>query len=346
MDAAILNYMNQQMAPMGGGVDQRRMTRAKDYLDTRRSIAGTRQLDANAERMELDNSQTVNLRAELDKWRGQLHTPAGQAAIGRIDAGKMMALQKHYSEQDKIGREAVQRAMEQNLTQLISSGAPEEQIMNGFAMLGELDKVTEYKQQGVDNKQTKIENKLAQDKLALERRKTALGQSGGNTERMRKIQGLVDRGLSPNEASDLVEGRVSMTTPNSLGEVFLVNKTDGTKKKVVGASVAQPEIGMEQSPVEQSPGTSIVDAAREGTGPISAAQQGVSNLLGFMAEGQLFKENTEARQKLNLFNNEVKRGLIKSDRFPVWEQKLVSNLVPSTDQFLKDLMMQFLTLLL
>jgi hypothetical protein len=62
----------------------------------------------------------------------------------------------------------------------------------------------------------------------------------------------------------------------------------------------------------------------------------VSNLFGFLAEGQLFPENTQARQKLNLFNKAAQESLIQNPRFPVAEQQFVKSLLPSTDTILKD----------
>jgi len=172
MDAAILNYMNKQMAPMGGGVDQRRMTRAKDYLDTRRSIAGTRQIDANAERLELDNSQTRDTRAILEEYKGKLHTPAGMHAFMSVAPVKATALQKHFSEMNAADAEMEYARLESDIAQRLATEPDEKKRLKMVALLGKVEEVREMRQQNVDNKQEKIENRLAQDKHNLEVRKT------------------------------------------------------------------------------------------------------------------------------------------------------------------------------
>ena len=155
-------------------------------------------------------------------------------------------------------------------------------------------------------------------------------EDAGRTERQRKISALIDRGFSQDDAADLVEGRIRLTSPDEFGNVSKVN---------LATNEVTPLSGSQEPPVvqpTQAPVASIADAAREGTGPVSAFQQGVSNLFGFMAEGQLFPENTQARQKLNLFNKAAQESLIQNPRFPVAEQQFVKSLLPSTDTILKD----------
>ena len=156
-------------------------------------------------------------------------------------------------------------------------------------------------------------------------------EDAGRTERQRKISGLIDRGFSENDAADLVEGRIRLTSPDEFGNVSKVNLATNEVTPLVSEPQEQPAAQPVQAPV-----ASIAEAAREGTGPVSAFQQGVSNLFGFLAEGQLFPENTQARQKLNLFNKAAQESLIQNPRFPVAEQQFVKSLLPSTDTILKD----------
>ena len=158
------------------------------------------------------------------------------------------------------------------------------------------------------------------------------GEGDDTTERQRKISGLMGRGFSQDDAADLVEGRIRLTSPDEFGRVSKVNLATNEVTPLVAGSQAPQE-----APVEPAPqGASMFEAAREGTGPISALQQGVSNLFGFMVEGQLFPENAKARQKLNLFNKAAQESLIQNPRFPVAEQEFVKSLLPSTDKILKD----------
>jgi hypothetical protein len=152
------------------------------------------------------------------------------------------------------------------------------------------------------------------------------------TERQRKISGLIERGFSQDDAADLVEGRIRLTSPDEFGQVSKVNlATNEVTPLITGQSAgeAQPE-------PEAAPSASILGAAEAGTGPVSSLKQGASNLFGFMAEGQLFPENTQARQRLNLFNKSAVKSLVDNPRFPVAEQNIVRGLLPSTEQIFKD----------
>ena len=329
-NSQILNYMQQSVDPLNSAVmDQRRMDKQNQYLDARQSMAATESSIASTEMQRMKNDATRDTREVLEEFAGNLNTPAAMKALSSVNPTKMMALEKHFADMSKIEADKQYEMLSANIAQSLATEKDPQKRLKLVAMTGKIKDVVDMNQNQADAKQQKIENRFAQQRINISKQTS----SGGNTERMRKIQGLVDRGLSPNDASDLVEGRVSMTTPNSLGEVFLVNKTDGTKKKVVGASQAQ-DIG--QAPVEQRTGPLMVDAAREGTGPMSALQQGISNLFGFLAEGQLFKENTASRQRLNLFNKEAAISLVQNPRFPVAEQAYVKSLLPSTEQIFKD----------
>ena len=166
MDAAILNYMNQQMAPTDGGVYQRRVGAAKDYLDTRSSIAGTRRQMADAERMELDNSQTVDTRAILEEYAGKLNTPQAMQALATINPKKMIELKDHFDGQDDRQQKETYRVIEEQVSQILASNAPEDQKLKAMAYLGEAKKVADYAQTQIENNQKKIENKLARDRIA------------------------------------------------------------------------------------------------------------------------------------------------------------------------------------
>ena len=157
----------------------------------------------------------------------------------------------------------------------------------------------------------------------------------GDTERQRKIAALEDRGFSVNDAADLVEGRIRLTSPDEFGRVSKVNLATNEVTPLITGGEGGGETPVVEPPAD-APVASMIDAAKEGTGPVSALQQGVSNLFGFMAEGQLFPENTQARQKLKLFNKAAQESLIQNPRFPVAEQKFVESLLPSTDTIMKD----------
>ena len=162
--------------------------------------------------------------------------------------------------------------------------------------------------------------------------------------RQEKINGLVARGKSLNEATDIVDKNIEVSS-NEFGPT-LVNKATATQRPLGGGrmqppgpsqAVAQPpSVQQPQSQTEAVQAPSMMAAAKEGTGPISNLQQGISNLFGFVSEGQFFPENTQARQQLSLFNKFAMKGLVESDRFPVYEQQVVKDLLPTPEQILRD----------
>lgn len=57
----------------------------------------------------------------------------------------------------------------------------------------------------------------------------------------------------------------------------------------------------------------------------------------FMDEGFSFSEgNQQARQGLRLFNQDVKRSIVNSQRFPKWEQEIIVDMLPSPEQISKN----------
>lgn len=170
-------------------------------------------------------------------------------------------------------------------------------------------------------------------------------QKVAKTERGQKIQSLMARGHSQQDAEDLADGRVRMTSPDQFGDVYLVNITDGSRRKVGSPQGGNQIPGNSRSatipegPVQPPPthlGLNLDAAAAEGTGPFAALRQGVNNVIGPILTGQPFPQTEAARNTLRLFGQEVKQSLVNSDRFPVHEQRLVERMLPSPDRFLTD----------
>lgn len=180
---------------------------------------------------------------------------------------------------------------------------------------------------------------------------TPTGQGGDTGARGTKIRELIGRGLSYEDASDVVDGRVKVTNPDQFGDVFLVNVTDGSRRRVggsqTGAAGAQFGIdpnaqradlpGGQGSSVAQSQGFGLEDAILEGTGPAAMLRQGINNTVGpFMPGRQPFPETNDARASVRFFSQELKASLINNPKFPVAEQQLVATMLPDPDKFLRD----------
>jgi hypothetical protein len=81
----------------------------------------------------------------------------------------------------------------------------------------------------------------------------------------------------------------------------------------------------------------ILESAFKGTGLVSSgvafADATLGQIIGWMSEGFTFsEENQQARQSLRLFNQEVKRSIVNSARFPKWEQEIVNGMLATPDE--------------
>lgn len=160
------------------------------------------------------------------------------------------------------------------------------------------------------------------------------------TERVKKIQGLVDRGIDRNLASDIVEGRVKVTSPDQFGNVYAVNITDSTKKLIVSGGQPVPSEDREPPSGDITPSDtkmmSLVEAAEKGTGPTSAMKSFVNNMVGPFVEGQPFPETTESKSVVKLFNQEAKTALVNNPKFPVAEQEIIKGMLPDVAKVFTD----------
>lgn len=171
-------------------------------------------------------------------------------------------------------------------------------------------------------------------------------------DRGQKIRELVNRGHSQDDAADLVDGRVKMTNPDQFGDVYLVNVTDGSRRRVGGVQgkygpgaghpgdgsgmigLTLPQDGMQPPPRQ---GLDIGSAVLQGTGPVAAVRQGINNVVGpFMPGRQPFPETNDARATVRFFQQEAKQGLVNNSKFPVHEQQLMEKMLPDPDRFLRD----------
>lgn len=178
-----------------------------------------------------------------------------------------------------------------------------------------------------------------------------IGLAPKPTVRQQRINELVDRGLSPELASDIESGNVRVVGPDSFGDFFTVNTVTNERIKVSDSDkqrisdVTQARASQDEQPPAIEDGQPaeeplfdepIEESAKEATGPGAKIRQGISNLFGFLVEGELFEETSEARQRINTFNQIAKTALVNNDKFPVAETRIVAELLPKTDTFFVD----------
>lgn len=75
----------------------------------------------------------------------------------------------------------------------------------------------------------------------------------------------------------------------------------------------------------------------KGTGPFAQIQAGISNFIGPFTEGAIFKDTTDARQQIKIFNQFAKSALSsRRARFTEGEQSRISTLLPDIDKIFTD----------
>lgn len=156
-----------------------------------------------------------------------------------------------------------------------------------------------------------------------------------------KIDQLRARGFSQNDAEDIASNRVRLTKPDQFGNVSLVNVATGERKLVgerkgPGADVPgdDAETGDITSIDTDLAQRTLADAARGGTGPWSNLKAAVDAVVGGALDIEsMFPDNADNRTYLRTVNQIAKTALVNNPKFPVAEQKIVQDLLPSPDDF-------------
>jgi len=307
----ILNAMNQG-APtlLSEQMAAEDMAMARGYAETMGSIADT-------QAQQFSNQQLSERSNILKEFEGRTDTPEFRSKMGTVDPQTAFDFQSQAMKLEESDRKAL-----------------DDKFKVVGNLLLQLDTEEKFNNHPISQQMSwgQIPDVLSR---ALEA-SDILKMTGGGDQSVRdqKISELIARNIDPNTAADIADGRVKVTSPDSFGNIYTVNTVTNEKKLVSGSGGQTPQQQEPIQPVQK--GESIAKAAMEGTGPISSAQQGISNLFGFMWEGQMFPENARARQRLNLFNKAAQESLIQNPRFPVAEQQFVKSLLPSTEQIFKD----------
>lgn len=121
---------------------------------------------------------------------------------------------------------------------------------------------------------------------------------------------------------------------DALGRDIRVNKVTGENLGLIETQAAAP--GETTTPVSV-PGDAAITAEelKRGTGPLSGTLQFFNKVLGGFVPGTIAPKTAEAKQKIGLFNQNLKTRFIANPRFPVAEQNLVKPLLLG-DEFFDD----------
>lgn len=138
------------------------------------------------------------------------------------------------------------------------------------------------------------------------------------TVRDQKIKELTDRGVEPERAQGIVDGNIRIEIVPGLGVAREVNELDGTVREV--------PIDQGQAPTVQAPDQkTLFDLARSGAiaGIVPATQEALANTVGQIPGVPVATDVVQARQEVQVAQNELIRALSINPRFPVAEIKRI-----------------------
>lgn len=181
------------------------------------------------------------------------------------------------------------------------------------------------------------------ERKELETHKASLKEKGGGTKEQRNRESLRLQypSLSERQIDDIIFNRVSISSPDDFGNIYLVNKVTGTKDLItpeVKPATAAPSVtplaeAKTEKPVAETV-TPLETHAERGGGPYAAMGQ----MIGIIAEGffgaeDVFSDTAESRAALEFFERTVQDAVVKNPRFPVAEQQRVQGMLPSASRF-------------
>jgi hypothetical protein len=137
-----------------------------------------------------------------------------------------------------------------------------------------------------------------------------------------RIKGLIERGYSPEFATDIVDKNITYDINPATGSMVRTNKLTGAVSEVPLGSLSPTEQGLVVAAAEQNEDQTLWQAAEDGTGLWSAVRRGASIVGGQVGLPQAEKTE-QARQTLLTATNELARSLINNPRFPVAEVERV-----------------------
>jgi len=137
-----------------------------------------------------------------------------------------------------------------------------------------------------------------------------------------RIKGLIERGYSPEFATDIVDKNITYDINPATGSMVRTNKLTGAVSEVPLGSLSPQEQGLIVAAAEENEDQTLWQAAEDGTGLWSAVKRGASIVGGQVGLPQSEKVE-QARQTLLTATNELARSLVNNPRFAVAEVERV-----------------------
>lgn len=161
--------------------------------------------------------------------------------------------------------------------------------------------------------------------------------AGKKTAGDKEIDWLINKGVSPEMAGKLRYGHIVPGT-DALGNTILIDRVSNRQIPISGGrGVGGQGKGVSIVPDEEKGGFKITpETAKSSTGIESNLKQFFNNTIGQFTEGVPFKQTADARRNVRMYNQELKRIFSNSDRYPVFEQKLVQDFLIDPGRFLTD----------
>lgn len=155
------------------------------------------------------------------------------------------------------------------------------------------------------------------------------GPKGNETDR--EIREMIARGVPEGWAQDVARGNVS-TEIDDFGNIYAINQTTGEARRLQGGMTPlEPDAGEERPDRD-----GVFGALDRGIGPWSNMRAAVTATVGPFFEGAPYEDTAGARSSIRNFTQIAKQSLVNSERFPVYEQKIVAELLPDPSRFWND----------
>lgn len=172
------------------------------------------------------------------------------------------------------------------------------------------------------------------------------------TQRERDIAALMARGFPRNDAEDIAAGRVRVATDPVTGETQLVNVATaatrplgGTEPSTTLTATERGRLFNQNASIERVLGLSegLEESAASATGPRGSLGALANSLFGLLGRDAPIPadEIAAARQDIRLFNQIAKTAIVNNPRFPVAEQEIVQQMLPSPSTFFANPSVEF-----
>lgn len=157
------------------------------------------------------------------------------------------------------------------------------------------------------------------------------------TAAQQEISRLTSLGIPKDVATKIQAGVYKMTSPDSFGNVSIVDIS--TQKPVSTFNAQTGQAPQDVMPTEVAQATTkpeIQQAAEVGTGPWAKLKRFGNATIGLFTEGIPFKDAADAKTKIDITNKLLEGVLVNNPKFPVMEMKRVQGMLADPNAIFTD----------